>query len=273
MSAYRLNALLWSIGCIVGGTLLLLFNFDAFVEYERWTQYILAGVLAVLGVVFLVGFLSSRQHWWRLIPGWTLLALAVMIYLSSGPAISGQQTAPILFLGLTCAFTHIYLLDRAERWWAILPGGFMLVLAIVIGVSNAIVHLEILFIGMGLVFFLLYAADGRHRQWWALIPGGVLTLFGCFVFAAVYGEQYAIVRWWPILLILVGLVFGWQATRRAAPQPLMVDQAPRSSARNRPSANATTPSTNNQKSLSNTPAEYTRPAPGASVEILPDPDE
>ncbi|CAN5552703.1 hypothetical protein BH10CHL1_BH10CHL1_24050 [soil metagenome] len=273
MSAYRLNALLWSIGCIVGGILLLLFNFDSFAHYERWTQYILAGLLAVLGVVFLVAFLSSRQHWWRLIPGWTLLALAVMIYLSTGLTINGQQTAPILFVGLACAFGHIYLLDRAERWWAILPGGFMLVLAIVIGMSNAIAHLEILFIGMGLVFFLLYVADGRRRQWWALIPGGVLTLFGCFVFAASYGEQYAIVRWWPILLILIGLVFGWQATRRSPPQPLIVNQAPRSSLRNRPSTNVTSVPTDNQKPPSMASVEYTRPAPGASVEILPDPDE
>ncbi|MCX6046008.1 MAG: hypothetical protein NT075_12935 [Chloroflexi bacterium] len=270
MSAYRLNALLWSIGCVVGGVLLLLFNFESFVHYERWTQYIFAGVLAVLGVVFLIASLSSREHWWRLIPGWTLLALAVMIYLSSGSAINGQQTAPILFLGLTCAFTHIYLLDRAERWWAILPGGFMLVLAIVIGVSNAIAHLEILFIGMGLVFFLLYAADGRRRQWWALIPGGVLTLFGCFIFAAVYGEQFTIIRWWPILLVLIGLIFGWQATRRAPPQPLMVNQAPRPSLRNHSSGSVTAAATTLPKPVSNGPSEYTRPAPCASVEILPD---
>ncbi len=271
MSAYRLNALLWSIGCIVGGILLLLFNFGSFVHYEPWTQYIFAGVLAGLGVVFLVAFLTSRQHWWRLIPGWTLLALAVIVYLSTGPAITVQHTAPILFLGLACAFAHIYLLDRAERWWAILPGGFMLVLAVVIGLSNAITHLEILFIGMGLVFFLLYAADGRRRQWWALIPGSVLTLFGCFVFASFYGERVTLVRWWPLLLILIGIGFGWQAMRRPPSAPLMVNQAPRLPLRNRPPASvAPAP---NPKQAQNALSEYTHPAPGASVDILLDPDE
>ncbi len=253
--------------------MLLLFNFGLFIHYERWTQYILAVVLAGLGVVFVVAFLSSRQNWWRLIPGWTLLALAGMIYLSTGSAVNGQQTAPILFLGLACAFAHIYLLDRAERWWAILPGGFMLVLAVVIGLSNAIAHLEILFVGMGLVFFLLYAADSRHRQWWALIPGSVLTLFGFFVFAASHAEQYTLVRWWPIVLILIGFGFGWQAMRRSAPLPLMVNQAPRSPARNRPSARGAPASSDQKNQWPQAPGEYTRPAPGASVNILPDPDE
>jgi len=273
MAGYRLNALPGSIGFIAGGLLLLLFNFGLLAEYAQWTQLILAALLGAIGIAFLIVFLSSRQRWWPLIPGWTLLALAAMVYLGTMPTIAAQQTAPLLFLGLAFAFAHIYLLDRAERWWAIIPGGFMLVLAVVISLSNAITHLEILFIGMGLVFFLLYVLDGRRRQWWALIPGAVLTFFGLFVFADAHREQYAIVRWWPVTLILIGLGIGWQLLQRPAPQPLTVNQAPAFSLRNRRPTNATPRPSAKPNLPQPVVGEYTRPVPGASIEILPDPDE
>jgi len=270
MAGYRLNALPWSLGFIAGGLLLLLFNLGVFARYEQLTQIILAVLLAGVGMAFLLVFLSSRQRWWPLIPGWTLLALAGMIYLSMTPQVESQQTAPILFLGLACAFAHIYLLDRAERWWAIIPGGFMLVLAIVIAISNAITHLEILLIGMGLVFFLLYLLDGRRRQWWALIPGFVLTCFGIWVFAATNQEYAALVRWWPLLLIVVGLGIGWQMMRRSPEPALTVNHAPSLSFRNRRLPNRSSKPTPKTDALSR---ESTRPAPGASIDILPDPDE
>ncbi|MFN8487288.1 MAG: hypothetical protein U0350_06820 [Caldilineaceae bacterium] len=267
MAGYRLNALPWSVGFIAGGILLLLFNLGVFARYEQLTQFILAVLLAGIGVAFLLVFLSSRQRWWPLIPGWTLLALAGMIYLSAASQVESQQTAPILFLGLACAFAHIYLLDRAERWWAIIPGGFLLVLAVVIAVSNAITHLEILLIGMGLVFFLLYLLDDRRRQWWALIPGFVLTGFGLFVFAATNQKYTALVRWWPLLLVLVGIGIGWQMMRRSPEPALTVNHAPRLSFRNRRFANPAPRSAPKTGLLS---TESTRPAPGASIEILPD---
>ena len=264
MTGYRLNALPWSLGLIAGGVLLLLFNFGLLAPYQQWTQYILAALLGLIGVGFLIVFLSSRQRWWPLIPAWTLLALAAMVYLSTGSRINGQQTAPLLFLGLALAFAHIYWLDRAERWWAIIPGGFMLVLAVVIAISRTIAHLEILFIGMGLVFFLLYSLEGRRRQWWALIPGSILTFYGFFVFAATNSEQYAIVRWWPVLLILLGLGIGWQMMQPSPAQPLTVNQAP-SALRNRKQASITP----RPPIKTNLPTN----APGASIEILPDRDE
>jgi hypothetical protein len=176
--------------------------------------------------------------------------------------------------GLALAFGHIYLTARAERWWAILPGGFMLVLAVVVGASSYVAATEtlaaLLFIGLGLVFFLLYLLDGKRRQWWALIPGIVLVLFGVLALSAERVQQEGgLVRWWPLVLVAVGLLWGVQA-RRTPPAPgdkFVVSSAPRAPGS---AAGKKSPATSGASRAAL--GEYTQPAPGASVEILPDND-
>ncbi|MDQ3247649.1 MAG: hypothetical protein M3Q45_00435 [Chloroflexota bacterium] len=274
MADYRLGAWSWSIGFVVGGVLLLLFTFGRLAAYEPWLQVAVAGVLTLSGLIFIGAFLSARQNWWRLIPGWTLLTLAGMVYLSTWPNVGGELRAALLFLGLACGFTHVYLLDRTERWWALIPGGFMLVLGGVISLSRQITNIALLgallFVGMGLVFFLLTLLGDKRRHWWALIPGAVLALFGLSIFADGNGDPSGLLRWWPLLLIAIGVGFAVQALRRGGRTALSINQAPRP----RPPValpNKSQPAAT--KTSSSALLDYTRPAPGATVDILPDPDE
>ena len=189
-------------------------------RFEPIAQYVLAVLFVVASLGFWTAYLRNRRQWGHLIPAWTLLALAAMVFLSTLPAVDPRVTASLLFGGLALAFGHIYWLDRAERWWAIIPGGFLLVLGAVIGLSGYLVNIQVLgavlFAGMGAVFFLLYALTRAQRQWWAVIPGGVLVLFGLFVLP-VDGEQPGVMlRWWPLLLVLLGGVVGWQTYRRGS---------------------------------------------------------
>ncbi|NJN82374.1 MAG: YfhO family protein [Caldilineaceae bacterium] len=153
------------------------------------------------------------------------------------------------------------------------PGGFMFVLSLVIALSSVVERVEtlgtLLFVGMGFVFFALYLLAGRRRQWWALIPGSVLTLFGFFIFALDREDGSVIWRWWPIALILLGVGLAWRAYRRPKLERLSVNTSP-SARGSQPEAAAF------GSGEGGTPAtlgEYSRPVPGASVEILPDPDE
>jgi hypothetical protein len=271
MNDSRLNLLFWAAAFVLGGLFLLLFNFDVFAPYEPIIQYIAAGLLLVGAVAFFGAYLSDRHHWWRLIPAWTLVALAGMIYLST-QRLDGRVTAALLFVGLAVAFAHIYLLDRGERWWAIIPGGFMLVLAGVLALSSRTEEPEslgtFLFTGMGLVFFLLYGLGGR-RQWWALIPGTVLVLFGLFVISVGSPAEVGWLRWWPLLLVLVGLVLGWRAYTQRSRQKLPVNTAPSMSGR----STSRWEDGAGEKPARGRLGEYREPAPGSSVEVLPDPDE
>jgi CPA1 family monovalent cation:H+ antiporter len=85
-----------------------------------------------------------------------------MVLLTTRPNLAGQLIAALLFAGLALAFAHIFLLAPAENWWAILPGGFLAVLGVVIALSGWVQSLQmlgaVLFGGLGLVFLAVVAA-------------------------------------------------------------------------------------------------------------------
>ena len=268
----RIGAFTWAVAFVLGGLGLLLFNFDAFTAYEPFLQYLLAGLLGLGSASFLASYLARTANWWRLIPAWTLLTLAAMVYLTTVPSLDQRIIAGLLFVGQALAFAHIYLLDREERWWAILPGGFMLVLGGVIALSSRTEDPgalgTLLFVGLGGVFFLLYLLGRRARLWWALIPGVVLVIFGFFLFSMDRGPGNALLRWWPLVLVGIGLFLAWRAvTRRPAAPKLSINAASNitrhSTAKPRAAASAQPPRR----------GEYRGPAPGATVEVLADPDE
>ena len=275
MNDSRLSLFLWSIGLVLCGVVLLLFNFDLLSNYEPLAQYIVGGLLGAAAISFFIGYLYRRQNWWRLIPGWTLLALAAMVILSTVSFIDPILIASLLFLGLALAFTNVYLVRRVEHWWALIPGGFMLVLGAVIALTVAVERMEtlgaLLFAGMGLVFVFVYVLGGNQHRWWALIPGSVLMLFGLFVFSIDSGVEGTILRWWPVILILLGILLGWQSfSRRLPPEKMAVSVAPRAPA---PEVGSESTGPSQTASAQGMLGEYSGPAPGASVDVLPDYDE
>ena len=265
----RVNSIIWGLLLSLAGIGLLLFNLDVYVRFEPYVQYAAAALLGLLALLFIGGYLSARDNWWRLIPGWTLIALAAMVYLTTLPALDQRITAGVLFVGQAIAFVHIYLLDRADRWWAIIPGGFMLMLGGTIALSSITeapaVLGTFLFIGLGAVFFLLYLLGQRWQLWWALVSGSVLVLVGLFLFSVGLGQQNLPLRLWPVLLPLLGAWLIWRATRPLPSRKLNVNAAPNQSR----SRSQTSESSRRPRRL----GEYDGPAPGAAVEVLSDPEE
>ena len=260
MSDRQVNLLLWAAALVVMGVLLLLFNLDVLARYEPTAQYIVAGLLALGGFSALISYIWRRDQWWRLMPGWTLIAMAAMVLVSLDETLPRPYVAATLFVGLALAFANLYLVNRIEHWWAIIPSGFMLVLGGVIALTVTITRLEtlgaILFVGMGLVFGLVYLLAGKRRHWWALIPASVLLFFGLLTYSVDNNVQSALLRWWPAALIVLGAVVALVATTRpASREKLSVNTArPMSSSANPPGQLG----------------EYRQPAPGASVEVLPE---
>ena len=266
----RISSLIWGVLLALAGIALLLFNLDVFIRFEPYIQYVGAALLGLLALGFFGSYLSARRgDWSRLIPGWTLIALAVMVYLTTLTALDQRVTAGAFFVGQAIAFAHVYLLDRAERWWAIIPGGFMLMLGGTIALSSLTEEPAVLgtalFIGLGIVFFLLYLLGQRRQLWWALIPGSVLVLFGLLLFSAGRSEQNLILRWWPLLLPLLGAWLIWRATRARPNRKLATNTAPKQTR----SQDRSSEGRGGERRL----GEYSGPAPGATVEVLPDPEE
>jgi len=143
------------------------------------------GMFLAAGLIFLT--LLFGGHWWSAFPGFTLVALGVLILLPN----SLQDLGGALFLGsIGLSFWYVYFTSRNERWWALIPAGVLTALALMIVVTQQFEDFgaAIFLGGIGLSFFAVYFTE-RTERWWALIPGGVLvTLAGVTVAAARFGE-------------------------------------------------------------------------------------
>jgi hypothetical protein len=271
MADPRMRGGLWAAALIVSGILLLLFNLGVLAPYAPWPQVVLICAAVAGAVVLFATFTRHAAEWWRLIPAWTLLALGGIGALTLVPG-SERLMAALVFLGLACGFAHSYLLDRAERWWAVIPGGFMLALGGVLALSAVIEEMDrltaFLFFALGAVFFLVYWLDPRRRQWWALIPGSVLVVFGALVLTPGQENELPLLRWWPLLLIAAGALTAYRSLRRPRPERLELHAAPNTmTSRKQTGSPAASPASRPRL------GDYTQPAPGATVEVLPDIEE
>ena len=106
----RINSLIWGVVLALAGIGLLLFNLDLFVRYEPYVQYVASALLGLLALGFIGSYVTARfspaarreagtsgglDYWWRLIPAWTLIALAVMVFLTTLPALDQRVTAGV----------------------------------------------------------------------------------------------------------------------------------------------------------------------------------
>jgi hypothetical protein len=163
-------------------------------------------LLAAAGLAFLYLFLADREQWWALIPGCALLSVAVLLALAQWlPDLEGGWLGAIVLAGISVSFWVIFFLRR-EFWWAVIPGGVLLTVALIAGLSSVIEGEAVggvLFLGLGLTFGLLGVIptpQGRMR--WAFIPAAVMVIMGLIVVAAT-SSFFAFL--WPAALILAGL--------------------------------------------------------------------
>jgi len=143
------------------------------------------GAFLAVGLIFLT--LLFGGHWWSAFPGFTLVALGVMILLPK-PL---EEFGGALFLGsIGLSFWYVYFTSRIERWWAVIPAGVLTALAVMIVVAARFEQYggAIFLGGIGLSFFIVYFTN-RVERWWALIPAGVLaTLAGVTIASERFGE-------------------------------------------------------------------------------------
>jgi len=193
---------LWGGLLILAGVVFLLQNlgFISFISDLFW-----ALLLGAAGVFFLTVFTQNRANWWAIIPGFTLLSIAVLIVFSLlAPGLSDVWGGSLVLGGIGASFLVIYLLDR-RGWWALIPAGVMLTLAVIAGVSGLLPGLEtggILFLGIGLTFALIALLPNQGGQLkWAWIPAGIMLFMG-LIFVAAAGEIVGYI--WPLALIFGG---------------------------------------------------------------------
>jgi len=175
-------AILWAVVLILGGGLLLAQNFKLLGKFEApiWT-FIFGGV----GVLFLLDFITApSRDWWALIPGCVLLGVAATIMLAERE-VKGEWVGSVMLFSIALPFLLIYLVKRGDFWWALIPGGIMLFVAIIpiltLYVRGEAIGTFVLW-AIALPFWVIYLID--RKNWWAIIPAGTLTVIGLMPLAA-----------------------------------------------------------------------------------------
>ena len=144
--------------------------------------------------------MSGWKEWGWLFPAGVFGGLAVN---NVDSAVVGSP----LFFGLLIPFVAAYLTDRAKNWWALIPGGVMLFLALttltVDSIGGEWIGSLFLFL-IGLSFFVVYMND-RTRTW-ALIVAYILGVLSIAPAMASGGGDTA-AYFGPVFLLAVALPF------------------------------------------------------------------
>ncbi len=190
---------------VIFGALALLQSIGV-VDYEGEWAGILFGLLFLAGgVIFMrVLFENRLANWWAAIPGMTLIGLGALMLLA-GLNVKPDEILPAVFMGcIGAGFLIVYLLDR-QRWWAIIPGGAVLSIAIMLLFTNtepwpAVILFGGLAVSFGLVA--ITAQPPEHSRAWAWYPAVAMVALA-FIVAATASPLPGVI--WPILLIGAGL--------------------------------------------------------------------
>ena len=198
-------------------------------------------IFAAAGTAFVVLFVRSRDNWWAAIPGSVFLGLAAVILVTQllpGPA--AYWAGAFLFLFMGAGFGAVYVRERSN-WWALIPCGVMLTLALVVALPQdweGMPVAAVLFLGMAATFAALSlvpvqpgpgplpgqpaalpgepGAGEPSRMKWPLIPAAVLAVLG-LIFALQATVLLAASEFFvPALLVIAGLALLVYAYRHRA---------------------------------------------------------
>lgn len=187
---------------IVAGSMFLLQNLGIFYGGVSLLWTILIGGA---GIASLYVYAINRENWWALIPGCTLIAIALNIFLDMiSPRLSNILGGGIVLGGIGLSFWMIFL-NRRAFWWAVIPAGVLSSLAIVSILDEILPDGQadgLFLVGLGLTFLLLGVLPGyENRLKWAFIPGGILTLIGILTLPFM---KFFVNILWPLALIGAG---------------------------------------------------------------------
>ena len=194
---------------IAGGLLLLLSELGLI----ALTGPTVGSLLLVGGAAFfLTLWLSDTSQWWPTIPGGVMLAWGVSVLLDT-LGFPGWFLPLVGFAGSALPFVYIFALDRANNWWALIPGGILSLMGVAVTLGELVggdwVASFVLW-GICLAFVLVFVAD--RRNWWALIPAGMMTIIGLGVSPLGLALELLL----PVALIAIGLalvlraLLGWR---------------------------------------------------------------
>ena len=198
------SGMFWGVLLIIFGALALA---DQMGYLDQFPDSVWPWIFGFISLIAFLGYaLSGWKEWGWLFPAGIFGGLAVTVAL----AVNGVESAAVgspLFFGLLIPFAAAYLTDRESNWWALIPGGIMLLLAMITLLVDTVggewVGSIFLFM-IGLSFFFVWFSN-RTRQW-AMIVAYILFVLSIAPALASFGGDAA-AYFGPVFLLAVGLPF------------------------------------------------------------------
>lgn len=198
------SSLFWGI-LLIGGGALALAQQMGYIDQLPETLW-----LWIFAFISLVAFLSYALSGWRqwgwLFPAGIFGGLAVTVALATNNVDNAAVGSP-LFFGLLIPFAAAYLTDRTHNWWALIPGGVMLFLALttllVDNIGGEWIGSLFLFL-IALSFLVVYLTN--HTRTWALLVAYIMFVLSIAPAMASFGGDAA-AYYGPIFLLAIALPF------------------------------------------------------------------
>ena len=195
------SRLIWGALLILAGVMFMLQELNILGNAFQYLWLVLMGAGAG---AFLWIYFTKPEQWWAIIPGLTLFGLVFVALEDILNLMPGSDWMGAVFLGcIGLAFWLVYLRKR-EQWWAIIPGGVLVTLALVAGLESVADWTEVIFfIGLAATFGLVAILPNEsHDTKWAFIPAGILFILGFALFAPLQSVMQII---WPLALVGLGV--------------------------------------------------------------------
>lgn len=211
------SSVFWGVLLIGGGALALAqqMGYMNQIPANIWTWIFALISLAALAMYVM----SGLKEWGWLFPMGVFGGLAITILFALSGSDNPAMASP-LFFGLLIPFTAAYLTDRQRNWWALIPGGVMLFLALTLllveNVGGEWVGALFLFL-IGLSFLVVYL--NNHQRTWALLVAYIMFVLslapamasGGGKTSAYYGSIFLLAVALPFFVVYFRSASNWWA--------------------------------------------------------------
>ncbi len=197
------SSLFWGILLICGGALALAQQLG---HVNQLPDQVWMWVFAFISLIAFLGYvLGGWKQWGLLFPAGVFGGLALTVALATSHIDNAAVGSP-LFFGLTIPFAVAYFTNRSRNWWALIPGGVMLFLALT--------TLLVDFAGgewIGSLFLLVIALSflavylNKRTRAWALLVAYILGVLSIAPAMSSVGDSAAF--YGPVFLFAVALPF------------------------------------------------------------------
>lgn len=199
---------------ILFGSVALLQALDVITLQGDISAWIRAAIFILGGLIFLYVLLQAPQtNWWAAIPGFTLAGLGVMLALTNIPNFIEKIGVGIFLASIGASFLVVLLINRSF-WWAIIPAGIMVSIALLVGLSflPGFDSPWLMFFGFAATFgaVALYTRQPNERFHWAWIPALVFVILGGLMGL----NQFEMLKFiLPLAMLVGGGFFVWRSLK------------------------------------------------------------